>query len=227
MKITILTLFPDIFTGPLNYSILRIAQEKKLLTFNLVNIRDFGIGRHKIVDDKPYGGGLGMILRVDVLDRAIESVKDTKLNTSEQRVVLLSAHGSSFNQKKAYSFSRLSHLILICGHYEGFDARVREKIDEEVSVGHFITTGGEIPSMLVTDAVSRLIPGVLKEEATKFESYSPDLEDSPQESYLEYPQYTRPNIYKNSPVPEILLSGNHKNIVAWRKSKSLKMKNSS
>lgn len=213
MKISILTLFPEMFSGPFDHSIVKIAKEKKLVDVNLINIRDFGIGKHKVVDDKPYGGGHGMILRVDVLEKAIAKTKIKKLSAIEQKVVLLSPHGKTFNQKKALSFAQLKHLILICGHYEGFDERVKTFIDEELSIGDFIITGGEIPAMLITDAVTRLIRGVLKEGVTSSESFS---------DILEYPQYTKPNTYKNASVPTILLSGNHGKIKAWRDSSSLK-----
>lgn len=207
MKISILTLFPEMFAGPFDHSIVKNAKEKNLVDINLVNIRDFGMGPHKVVDDKPYGGGHGMILRVDVMNAAIAKTKDSNLNKDSQKVVLLSPHGKTFNQKKALEFASLKHLILVCGHYEGVDERVRKFIDEELSIGDFITTGGEIPAMLVTDSVTRLIKGVLKEGVTSDESFS-DL--------LEYPQYTKPNIYKNLKVPSILLGGNHGKIREWR-----------
>ena len=203
MKISILTLFPEMFQGPLDYSIIKKAREKNLAEICLVNIRDFGLGRHKTVDDKPYGGGRGMILRIDVLENAIVSTKDRKLDSTEQKVILLDPHGRTFNQKKAISLSKLKHLILICGHYEGVDERIRKFIDEEISVGDFVVTGGEIPAMLVADAVIRRILGTLDKVVTQKESFSP---------YLEHPQYTRPRIYKNLKVPEIMLSGNHKEI---------------
>lgn len=213
MKISILTLFPEMFSGPFDYSIIKNALAKKLVDLNFVNIRDFGIGRHKVVDDKPYGGGHGMLLRVDVLEKAIAKTKNKNLNNAEQKVVLLSPHGRTFNQEKAQEFSDLRHLILICGHYEGVDERVRKFIDQELSIGDFITTGGEIPAMLVIDAVTRLTKGVLKEGVTSSESFS---------KLLEYPQYTKPNTYKNLSVPPILLSGNHGEIKVWRDKISLK-----
>jgi len=212
MKISILTLFPEMFVGPFDHSIVKNAKEKKLVNVNFVNIRSFGIGRHKVVDDKPYGGGHGMILRVDVLEKAIAQTKDKNFNVSEQKVVLLSPHGKTFNQKKALEFANLKHLILVCGHYEGIDERTRKFIDEELSVGDFIVTGGEIPAMLVTDAVTRLIRGVLKEGVTSTESF-PKL--------LEYPQYTKPNTHKGLGVPTILLSGDHGKIKSWRDQTSL------
>jgi tRNA (guanine37-N1)-methyltransferase len=207
MKISILTLFPEMFSGPFDYSIVKNAMEKKLVNINFVNIRDFGIGRHKVVDDKPYGGGHGMVLRVDVLEKAIKNTRDNKLSSKEEKVILLDPHGKTFNQKKALEFASLKHLILICGHYEGVDERIKKYIDEEVSVGDFVVTGGEIPAMLVADAVVRLTKGVLKEGVTSNESFS---------ELLEYPQYTKPNTYKNDSVPPVLLSGNHQEIKSWR-----------
>lgn len=212
MKISILTLFPEMFDGPFDASIIKRAREKKLLTIKYINIRDFGIGKHKTVDDTPYGGGNGMVLRVDVLRKAIEQTKDKKLKKNEQKVILLDAHGKTFNQKKAHSLSMLKHLIIICGHYEGFDERIKNFVDEEVSIGDFILTGGEIPAMLITDAVARLIKGVIRIGSVEKESFSP---------FLEYPQYTKPQEYDELSVPKILLSGNHKQIEDWRKKKSL------
>ena len=213
MKISILTLFPEMFKGPFDHSIIKNAREKNLATINFVNIRDFGIGPHKIVDDKPYGGGRGMILRVDVLEKAIASVKSKNLNSKNQKVILLDARGQTFNQARAVALSKLKHLILICGHYEGIDERVRKFIDEEISIGDFIVTGGEIPSMIVTDAVVRLVNGVLKEGVTSAESFSP---------FLEYPQYTKPRGFNNLNVPKILLSGDHEKIKDWQQNESLK-----
>lgn len=211
MKISILTLFPEMFSGPFDYSIVKKTKEKKLIKINFVNIRNFGIGRHRIVDDKPYGGGHGMILRVDVLEKAIEQTKDKNLDASEQKVILLDPRGKTFNQKKALEFAKLQHLILVCGHYEGVDDRIRKFIDEELSIGDFIITGGEIPAMLVTDAVTRLVKGALKEGVTSTESFS---------ELLEYPQYTKPGVFNNLRVPSILLSGNHGKIKLWREEAS-------
>jgi len=202
------------FSGPFDLSIIKKAKEKKLVEINFVNIRDFGLGNHKTVDDTPYGGGHGMILRVDVLEKAINATKEKGLNKSEQKVILTSATGKTFNQKKALDFAKLKHLILVCGHYEGVDERVKEFIDEELSIGDFVLTGGEIPAMLVTDAVTRLVRGVLKEGVTSNESFS---------EILEYPQYTKPEVYKNSKVPPILLSGDHGKIKVWRDKASLEI----
>ena len=208
MKITILTLFPEMFDGPFRESIVKHAQQKNLLEINLVNIRDYGQGRHKVVDDRPYGGGVGMVMKVDILDKAIQSVKDKNLSRDEQKVVLLDARGQQYKQVIAKEFSSLKHLILLCGHYEGVDERVRNLVDTTISIGDFILTGGEIPAMLITDSVARLISGVLKEDATALESFS--------DNTLEYPQYTTPREYNGESVPEVLLSGNHKEIEKWR-----------
>ncbi len=212
MKITILTLFPEMFKGPFDLSILKKARGKKLLELSIRNIRDFGIGRHKLVDDTPYGGGVGMVMRVDVLHKAIESVKEN-LPKEKQKVVLLSARGRLFNQSLAKKYADLQHLLLVCGHYEGVDERITKYIDEELSVGDVVTTGGEIPAMIVTDAVSRLIPGVLKQDATLHESFSLFDKDS---TLLEYPHFTSPREYDSQKVPEILLSGDHKKIALWQ-----------
>ncbi len=217
MKITILTLFPEMFVGPLSESILKRAQERGILDIRTVNIRDFGIGRHKVVDDKPYGGGVGMVMKVDVLHQAISSVKDPNLSSKEQKIVFLDPRGTVFTQKKAQDLSKLQHLILLCGHYEGIDERTRSYIDETISIGDFVLTGGEIPAMLVTDAVGRLVSGVLKEDATAHESFSLEDEDN---QLLEYPQYTTPAEYDGVRVPDVLLSGNHGAIEKWRKEES-------
>jgi tRNA (guanine37-N1)-methyltransferase len=214
MEISILTLFPEMFQGPLTHSIIKRAIEKKIVKINYVNIRDFGLGKHKIVDDTPYGGGQGMVLRVDVVEKAIESIRKKDLNSKEQRIILMDPHGKTFNQKKAKSLSRIKHLILICGHYEGIDERIDKFIDEKISIGDFITTGGEIPAMLIADSIIRLIKGVIKENSSKYESFSP---------YLEYPQYTKPRTYKNSDVPKILISGNHKKIQEWQLEQSIEI----
>ena len=198
------------FSGPFDYSIIKRSIDKRIISIEFVNIRDYGVGKHKIVDDKPYGGGKGMMLRVDVLDKAIEK---TKSGSKNPKVVLLDPKGEKFNQKKAESFSKLNHLILVCGHYEGVDKRLDEFVDEKISVGDFITTGGEIPAMLITDAVVRLLKGVIKEGVVNKESFSPGLE---------YPQYTKPRRFKNLRVPKILLSGNHKKIDKWQNAQSIK-----
>lgn len=217
MKITILTLFPEMFVGPLSESIIKRAQEKGALEIQIVHIRDFGQGKHKVVDDRPYGGGVGMVMKVDILHKAIESVKDASLSKEEQKVVFLDPRGTVFTQSKAKDFSHLKHLILLCGHYEGIDERARSFIDETISIGDFVVTGGEIPAMIVTDAVGRLVSGVLKDDATAHESFSIEEGES---RLLEYPQYTTPASYEGMDVPEILRSGNHKAIDEWRQAKA-------
>lgn len=215
MKISIITLFPEMFVGPISESIIKRGISKGALDINIVQLRDFGVGKHKMVDDTPYGGGTGMLLKVDVLDSAIEAVKNPELNKEKQQVMLLDPRGETFQQATAQAFSTLQHLILICGHYEGYDERIRNFVDETISIGDFITTGGEIPAMLITDAVGRLVSGVLKEDATAHESFSIAHEEAGK--LLEYPQYTMPSEYKGMKVPDVLLSGNHKEIAKWRK----------
>lgn len=205
MTISILTLFPDMFAGPFDYSIVKRAKEQGIVTMNLINIRDFATDKYKSVDDYPYGGGPGMIMRVDIIDRAIQKQKG--------RIILLDPRGTTFTQQKARELSALDHLVLVCGHYEGVDARVTSLIDETISIGDYVLTGGELPAMVIVDSVIRLLPGVLKKEATASESFSLKIEK-------EYPQYTRPEEYKGMRVPDVLLSGNHKRIEEWRKNNS-------
>lgn len=207
------------FQGPFDFSILKRAREKKLIEINIINIRDFGIGKHKIVDDTPYGGGIGMVIRVDVLHKAIEHAKKTfsqqfSNSITKQLVVFMSASGKQFKQPVAQKYAALDHLIIICGHYEGVDERIKKYIDEEISVGECVYTGGEIPAMLITDSVARLVPDVLKTGVTENESFS--LKDEKGGICLEYPQYTKPAVFENMSVPEILLSGDHKKINEWR-----------
>jgi tRNA (guanine37-N1)-methyltransferase len=211
---SILTLFPEIFPNVINSSILGIAQKNKLIEVNYINIRDFSADKHWTVDDKPYGGGIGMIMKVDTIDKALIYTKElakkkNKRNTYTEKTILLDPKGKLFNQKIASSLVKIDHLILICGHYEGVDARVEKLVDSTLSIGKFVLTGGEIPAMVVLDTVTRLVKGVLKSEATRNESYSnPNI--------LECPQYTRPPIYKRMKVPKVLLSGNHKEITRWQ-----------
>lgn len=213
MKISIITLFPEVFQPILNTSILLRAQKKSLVEFELINLRDFGAGNHKIVDGRPYGGGAGMVLRVDILAKAINMiVKKTK---KQPYIILTSASGKPYKQKMAQKFSKLEHIVIVCGHYEGVDQRFADKfVSEEISIGDYVLTGGEIPAMVIIDTVTRLIPKVLKKpEATKDESFSQRL--------LEYPQYTRPEEFAGKQVPAVLLSGNHSEIKKWRAQKSL------
>ncbi len=224
MKITILTLFPEMFQGPFDLSIIKRAKEKKLIEIDLINIRDFGIGKHKSVDDTPYGGGVGMIMRIDVLHTAIEQVL-SKNTQKKNRIVLMSAAGKPFHQAKAKELSMYDHLILICGHYEGVDERILAFIDEEISIGDFVSTGGELPAMLITDAVTRLLPGVISEGATESESFSETAggkEQTKQKLLVEHPQYTNPREYRSLSVPDVLVSGNHKMIAKWREEEAKK-----
>ncbi len=209
MKIDILTIFPEMFDGPFSHSIVKRAVAKGKVNINLHNLRKWTIDKHKTIDDRPFGGGAGMVMMIEPIDLAL---KDLKKKGS--KVILLSPRGKVFNQKKAIQFSRVKHLIFICGHYEGVDERVSGLVDEEISIGDFVLTGGEIPAMAIVDATVRLLPGVLeKSEATKNESFTDNL--------LEYPHYTRPADYKGEKVPPILLSGNHKKVDDWRLKKAL------
>ena len=210
MEFDVLTLFPEMFE-PIKQSIIGKAVEKRLIDINLINIRDFSKDKHKKVDDTPYGGGAGMVMRPDVVYDAYQSVKDRKA-----KVIYMSPQGKTLNQKMVEDLSKETHLILLCGHYEGIDQRVLDKIvDEEISIGDYILTGGEIPAMALIDSVSRYVEGVLKQDSIQEESFSNGL--------LEYPQYTRPEIFQGEAVPEILLSGHHENIERWRKEKSLEI----
>ncbi len=219
MKIDILTLFPQMFTGPFSESIIKRAQEKNLVKIRIHNLRNWATDKRKSVDDRPYGGGAGMIMRVDIVDAAI-----SKLKTPKSKVILLDAGGKTFNQTKARELSKLKHLILIAGHYEGVDHRVHEHlVDEIISIGDYVLTGGEIPAMVITDTIVRLIPGAIDPESLKEESFSSlKIENSKLKINLEYPQYTRPEEYKGWKVPKVLLSGNHKEIESWRKEKTKK-----
>lgn len=217
MKIDILTLFPEMFEGPFNYSIVSRAKEKKLIEINLRQLRDWSKEKHQQVDDRPFGGGEGMILMPTPLFNAI---KDLKKKNKTAKVILMSAKGKTLNQKMVKRLAKEKGLILICGHYEGVDERVIESaVDEEISIGDYVLTGGEIPAMALADAITRLIPGVLiKENATENESFS--LKDEEGNPLLEYPQYTRPADFMGKKVPEILLSGNHEEIRKWRLKKA-------
>lgn len=210
MKFDVLTLFPNMFES-LNESILGKAIEKNLIDINLINIRDFSKDIHKHVDDTPYGGGAGMVMMPDVVYDAYNSIKDKE----DAKVIYLSPKGKVLNQKKVVELSKEKHLILLCGHYEGIDERaIEEIVDEEISIGDYVLTGGEIPAMCLIDSVARYIPGVLNEESVKEESFS-------KMNLLEYPQYTRPLEFMNKKVPEILTSGNHQKIDEWRKEQAL------
>ena len=216
MRISIITLFPAVFDPILNSSILKRAQKKDLVEFEITNLRRFGEGKHQIVDDRPYGGGAGMILRADILAAALKSVVSKLPTTNYQLLTILtSASGKPYKQAVAQRLSKFNHLIIVCGHYEGVDQRfIDQYVSEEISIGDYVLTGGEIPAMVIVDSVVRLTPGVLaKEEATKNESFA--------EGLLEYSQYTRPEEFEGKKVPQVLLSGNHKKIAKWREDKSI------
>ena len=210
MQFDVLTLFPEMF-NILNESIIGRAKEKGLINVNLINIRDFSKNKHKKVDDTPYGGGKGMVIRPDVVYDAYEAVKD-----ENAKVIYMSPKGKVLNQEKVKALSKENHLIILCGHYEGIDQRVLDEIvDEEISIGDYVLTGGEIPAMVLVDSVSRYVEGVLSEGSTSEESFSDGL--------LEYPQYTRPEEFRGKKVPEVLISGHHENIKKWREEKSLEI----
>ena len=209
MQFDVLTLFPEMFE-PIKQSILGKAIEKEKIKLKLVNIRDFSKDKHKKVDDTPYGGGAGMVMKPDVVYDAYKSVYE-----ENAKVIYLSPQGKTLNQKKVEELSKEKHLILLCGHYEGIDQRVIDKIvDEEISIGDYVLTGGELPAMVLIDTVSRYVNGVLNQESIKEESFSQML--------LEYPQYTRPEVFEGEKIPEVLLSGHHENIEKWRKEQAIK-----
>lgn len=216
MTFDIITLFPKMFSGPFEESIVKRAQDKSLVKINFHNLRDWAVDKRGSVDDKPYGGGVGMVLRIEPI---FNSIANCKLQIENSKTILMDPRGKKFNQQVAREYSKLDQLIIVCGHYEGFDERIKEHlVDEAVSVGDYVLTGGEIPAMIITDAVTRLIPGVLeKPEATEIESFSNlDPNPYPLKPYLEYPQYTRPEEFNGWKVPEVLLSGNHAEIKKWR-----------
>lgn len=217
MRIDVLTLFPEMFDPVLHTSILGKAVEKQLLTVQLVNFRDFSDDKHRIVDEPPYGGGGGMVLKPQPIFSAVQHLlAEMRLSEKKPRIILMSPQGEPFNQTKARQLAQEDHLIIICGHYEGFDERIREHIaTDELSIGDYVLTGGEIPAMVVIDCVARLIPGVLgNAQSAEADSFADGL--------LEHPHYTRPATFNNWTVPDILLSGNHQEIAKWRRQQSLK-----
>jgi tRNA (guanine37-N1)-methyltransferase len=235
MKINILTLFPEFFDTPLATSMMFKAQKIKAVEFKFYNLRDFGIGLRKQVDDRPYGGGAGMVLRVDVMAKAIEKIKKDDPKT---KIILLTPKGKTFQQNLAQDFSKEESLTFICGHYEGFDERIRDLVDLEISIGDFVLTGGEPAALVMVDAIVRLITGVLDDESAKEESFCiaaschseavaeesqglRSFTDVQDDKLLEYPHYTRPEKFKNKVVPEILLSGNHAEVKKWRLQKAI------
>ena len=209
MKIDILTLFPNMFNGFLTESIIKRALEQEKVEINIHNIRDYSLLNHKQVDDTPYGGGAGMVLMCDPIFRAVDALK-----TKDSIVIMLTPQGKVFNQKMAYDLVSKKHLIIICGHYEGFDERILSTVDLEISIGDYVLTGGEIPSMVITDAIVRLIDGVITNESHVNDSFNDNL--------LDYPTYTKPRVYNGMEVPEILLSGHHENIEKWRQEQRIK-----
>jgi tRNA (guanine37-N1)-methyltransferase len=211
IKFTVLTLFPEMFV-PVQESILKRAQEANLMELQLINFRDYALSKHKNVDDVPYGGGAGMVLKPEPLFAA---VRDLPPASGTRRIVLMSPQGQRFHHQKAKEWSQMDELVFICGHYEGFDERIRSLVDEEASLGDFVLTGGELAAMVMMDAVARLVPGVLGESASA-------EEDSHSAGLLEYPQYTRPSEFEGMKVPEVLLSGHHARIEAWRRKESLR-----
>ena len=209
MKFKILTLFPNMFEGFLTESIIKRAIENEIIDVSIHNIRDYSNNKHNQVDDTPYGGGSGMLLMCEPIFKAIDDIK-----TSKSKVIMLSPDGEKFTQEKAYELSKEKDLILLCGHYEGFDERITTIVDEKISIGDYVLTGGELPAMVLVDSISRLVDGVIKEDSHIKDSFNDDL--------LDYPQYTKPREYEGMKVPDVLLSGDHKKIEEWRKEEALK-----
>ena len=216
MKINIVTLFPKMFESPFAESIIQRAIKNKIIDLKINNLRDWAVDDYGSVDDRPFGGDVGMLIRPEPVFNALESIK--KNLKGKTKVIMMSARGKKFDQKKAEELSKLDNLILVAGHYEGFDQRVSDfMVDEEISIGDYILTGGELPAMVITDAVARLIPGVLgKNESSKVESWSEVEIDGKKIRTIEYPQYTRPQEFRGHKVPEVLVSGDPKKIKQWQ-----------
>ncbi len=213
MKIDLVTIFPEILDGPFRESMIKRAVEKDLVKINLVDLREYTEDRHRQVDDTPYGGGYGMVMKPEPIFRAVEDLRSNNMPV-RPRVILLTPRGRTFNQQTAFELAREEHLIMICGRYEGIDERVRIGLaDDEISIGDYVLTGGELAAAVITEAVVRLLPGFLSEEARVEESFTEPL--------LEYPHYTKPRVYREMSVPEVLLSGNHREIAIWRRRQSL------
>ncbi len=210
MQIDILTLFPEMFNGFLTESIIKRAIEKEKVKINIINFRDYTTDPHGKVDDTPFGGGAGMVLQVEPIYNALEKIK-----TKDSHIILLTPSGKTFNQQKAKTLTKHNHIILICGHYEGFDDRIKQLVDEEISIGDFILTGGELPAMMISDAIIRLLDGVINKESLESESFNEEL--------LDYPVYTKPRDFKGMKVPEVLLSGDHKKIEEYRKQEQIRL----
>ena len=212
MRIDLLTLFPEFYGSPLSQSMLQRAQQQGAVTFRVINLRDFAEDRHQVTDDRPFGGGPGMVLKIEPL---VKAIRTARVDDPEVRVILMSPQGPVFTQRKARELAARQHLLLICGHYEGVDDRVLHYIDEELYIGDYILTGGETAALVVADAVSRLLPGVLGGEgATEEESFHTGL--------LEYPHYTRPRVFEGHGVPQVLLEGDHQRIARWRRQEALR-----
>lgn len=209
IRIDILTLFPSMFDGFLNESIINRAIKRNLVQINVINFRDYTLDPHGKVDDTPYGGGAGMVLTPQPIFDAVEDLK-----TENTKVILLTPDGKTYNQEMAYSYSKEEHIILICGHYEGFDERTRTLADSEISIGDYVLTGGEIPSMVITDSITRLIDGVIEKESHEYDSFNNNL--------LDYPTYTKPRDFRGMKVPDVLTSGNHKEIEKYRLEQQIK-----
>ena len=212
MRITILSLFPKMFDGFLSESIIKRAIEKDKVKINIINFRDYTYDPHGKVDSAPFGGGPGMVLQIEPIYNALEAIK-----CDDSHIILLTPSGKTFNQKKAKELTNYNHLILICGHYEGFDDRIKLLVDEEISIGDFVLTGGELPAMMITDATTRLIEGVISKESLETESFTDDL--------LDYPVYTKPRVFKGMKVPDVLVSGDHKKIAEYRKEEQIRLTN--
>jgi tRNA (guanine37-N1)-methyltransferase len=214
MRIDILTLFPDMFTGPFDESIIKRAIDNNIVSIVIHNLRDWGLGKHKMVDDYPFGGGAGMVIKVEPIFKAVEAI-EAQDGDSSAPVILLTPQGRVFNQKIAAELAKLDRLIFLCGHYEGIDERVREHLaTDEISIGDYVLTGGELAAMVIVDAVVRYLPGALgSEQSSEDDSHTTGL--------LEYPQYTRPPVYRGWEVPQVLLSGNHAQIAKWRREQSI------
>lgn len=210
MKITILSLFPNMFEGFLTESIIKRAIQNEKVEVKIINFRDYSVYNNKQVDDTPYGGGAGMVLMCDPIFRCIDEIR-----TPKSHIIILSPEGSIYNEKKARELSKYEDIILICGHYEGFDERIKTLADEIISVGDFVLTGGEIPAMLIADSIIRLLPGAITNESLESESFNENL--------LDYPVYTKPAVYRDMNVPDILLSGDHKKIDDYRESERIRL----
>ncbi len=210
VRFDILTLFPEMIEGMLNQSILKRAIEKKIIEVNIINFRDFSTNKHSTVDDYAYGGGAGMLISVEPIHLAMKTIP----NIDKAYKILTSPSGNVYNQNKAEKLSKLDHIVIVCGHYEGIDNRILDYIDEEISIGDYVLTGGEIPACAIIDSIARLVHGVISDESIVGESFTMGL--------LEYPQYTRPYEYDGKKVPDVLVSGHHANIKKWQRYQSLK-----